>query len=138
MGLYNVFEEIKPACQRVYSDDYKHHERGIPCGQDVSIRVGSVTFTYRANRFHIDRVDVYLENSYHVMTHIFKTSAFEPDFKTTWHMDSPQIRDAVKKAETALRKRHKDSEAARARAEKQRVADAEYAEKSFKARWGLS
>jgi len=137
MGIYHTFEEIKPACQRVYSDDYKHHENCIPTGQDVSVRVGQVLFVFRANRFHIDRVDAYLENTYHVMTHIFRTSAFLDDYKTMWHMDSEKIRSAVSDAARTLRARHKDAEIKRERAEKQRVRAAKRAEKDFKKKWDL-
>lgn len=86
------FERLKNARRR-FSDDYDQMERGIPCGEDFSIRIGDVNFTLRHSKYSdAESVSIYVDGMY--------VGSYQFGMATRWEeeFDLPALRIHVRTA----------------------------------------
>lgn len=141
MGLRHVYDDVIKHARRQYSDDYDHMEQSICSGSDFGVKIGDVSIRLNHGRYDCTGLSIYV-NGVHVMTYRSAVATHarfndEPS-ETTWHQDSPMLRQHVRCAASEIYKRHRDQERVREREARARKDKEARNLVNFKERFGIN
>lgn len=148
MGLRKIYDDVVDHARRSYSDDYDYKVEGVAGatmatghGHDFEIKIGDVCFWMDHGRFDCTGFNVRIDGV-HVMSYSTSTIGNRrwPDepSKTTWHQDSPTLREHVKRAAVEVYIRHKEYTRAAEMAARRKTEKEARVLKRFKERFGIN